>query len=105
MIGYEEIARVQQETQVFILTAPDGHERLLFYYDNMFGKHDRIIARQIPVNGMWRFTEGLLSDQLALRTGGIVTTKERGNHKFLEFKDKEYTVSKTNLYKVMSREV
>lgn len=100
MIGYEEITRTKEETTVTILTAPDGHDRLLFYNDPFSKRHNPIIRRQIPVNGRWYNTEGLLSDQLALQLGGVITTKERGNLKFLEFVDKGYAVTKTNLAEV-----
>ena len=100
MIGYEEITRIKQGTRVMILTAPDGHDRLLFYNDPFSKRHNPMIVRQIPVNGRWHSTEGLLSNQLALQVGGIITTKERGNLKYLEFVDKGYTLTKTTLNEI-----
>lgn len=100
MIGYNDIKRIKEETKVLILTAPDGHDRLLFYRDPFSSKHTCLIRRQIPINGKWRNTEGLLSDQLALQLGGVVTTKDRGNHRYLEFVDKGYVKSTATLEEV-----
>ena len=98
MIGYEELSNIQKETKAYVLTAPDNHERFLFYNNYRTKKHEPLIARQIPINGYWHYTEGLLSDQLALQTGAVVTTAERGNHKFLEYIDKGYIKTVTNMY-------
>lgn len=100
MMGYNDIKELKEETKVFILTAPDNSDRLLFYRDPFSRKHNCLIRRQIQINGRWRNTEGLLSDQLAIQQGGVITTKERGNHKYLEFVDKGYIKSTTTLEEV-----
>ena len=98
MIGYEDLCRIQKQTKVYVLTAPDKHERFLFYNDYMSKKHNPLIARQIPVNGYWKRTEGLHSNQLALQSGAICTTAEKGNLKFREYIDKGYTKTISDLY-------
>lgn len=100
MLGYEEIKRIKSETKVMILTAPDGHERLIFFNDPFTSRKTPTICRQIHIQGRWRYTEGLLSNELALQKGGIITTKEKGNLKFLEFTDKGYVLTKTTLEEI-----
>ena len=104
MASYNDITSAWENTKVMILTAPDKHDRLLFYRDFKSKAHNPIIVRQIPVNGRWRNTEGLLSDQLAIQHGGILTTKERGNLKYLEFVDKGYSKSSGIYEDVMFRQ-
>ena len=98
MVGYREIMSYYKTVKVFVLTAPDKHERLLFYTRTDYGRPSYIIGRQIPAYDTWKNTRGLTSDEITQPTGGhIHTTKEKGNLRYLEFVDKGYIKSVSTL--------
>ena len=94
---YAEIKRLQWETKVFILTAPNKLERFLFYNDPFNRNHTPMIRRQRFIANYWRNMEGLEGETRALQIGGIYTTKEKGNLKYLELVDKGYIKTATTL--------
>lgn len=106
MASYSEIMSYYKTVKVFVLTAPDKHERLLFYTKLWCGRPYRLIGRQIPAQGTWHDTNGLSSDELVHSIGNhIVTTKEKGNFKYLEFAGKGYIKSVSTLADVLLEKV
>lgn len=99
---YSEITRLKEETKVIILSAPDYHERWVFY-DNPFStRHEHIVVKQrIDKNRRaWRNTEGWDSDIFAIQHGGKIVSTDRGNLKYRELIDKGYIRLETTLDKV-----
>lgn len=96
---YREITEAQESTRVIILTAPNKSERLLFYR-SIDGYNDYIIERQIPVQDIWRSTEGLNTDKIAVQRGGCVFRKDAGNAKYEEYFLNGYKRDEMSLYDV-----
>ena len=95
MLHYDDIQRIKEETKVVILSNESDTERFLFFKDPFAYRHNPTIRRQIKVNGIWKNMQGLEGNEFAIQKGGINTTKEKGNLKYLELQDKGFNV-KTN---------
>lgn len=98
---YKEIKEMQESTWVIILTAPNKRERFLFYR-SMNGYNNYIIERQIPVQDVWKGTEGLDTDKIALQIGGggCAFRKDAGNAKYEEYFLKGYKRDEMSLHEV-----
>ena len=89
-LGYDDIKRINEETKVIILSNENNTERFLFFNDPFNTRHNPTIRRQTKINGIWRYMQNLTGNDLAIQFGGINTTKEKGNLKYLELQDKGF---------------
>ena len=87
MLSYDDIKRIEEQTRVVILSNESDTERFLFFRDLFTSRHSPTIRRQTKINGRWRYMQNLTGDELAIQCGGIVTTVEKGNLKYLELQD------------------
>ena len=92
MLHYNDIQRIKEETKVIILSNESNTERFLFFNDPFSKKHNPTIRRQTKVNGNWRYMQDLEGSAFAIQYGGVYTTKEKGNLRYLELHDKGFNV-------------
>ena len=98
MLHYDDIQRIKEETKVIILSNENDTERFLFFNDPFSKRHNPVIRRQTKINGTWKNMQNLTGNDLAIQFGGINTTVEKGNLKYLELQDRGFNIkTKTTL--------